>query len=215
MRAFLARLWAARRAILFYAALIGAGAVSGHFLQDVVIPEMRPMNEPTIHRIIMSALVIFVLAAAIPFVPGAEIGFAMLLLFGGKAAPIVYGGMVCALVLSYGVARLVPLRALGTLVRWLGLKRIADLTRQIADTPVRDRGDLVFNKMNCRIGKSMMRNRYVVLALLLNLPGNSILGGGGGIAFMAGVSGLYGWWPYLLTVMLAVAPVPLVFSLIG
>ena len=58
-----------------------------------------------------------------------------------------------------------------------------------------------------------MRNRYVVLALLFNMPGNSVLGGGGGIAFIAGLSGRYRFWAYLLSVLIAVAPFPLLFLL--
>jgi hypothetical protein len=47
----------------------------------------------------------------------------------------------------------------------------------------------------------------------LNLPGNTLLGGGGGIALMAGLSGLYPMPAYLTTVAIAVAPVPLLVGL--
>ena len=36
----------------------------------------------------------------------------------------------------------------------------------------------------------LLRYRYVALALAFNLPGNAVLGGGGGIAMMAGLSGI-------------------------
>lgn len=215
MRPFLTRLWAARRAIGVYAFLLGAGAIAGEMLLDFAIPEMRPMNEPLIHRIVMGALLVFVLAAAIPFVPGAEIGFALLLIFGGKASPIVYAGMVCALLLSYCVGRFVPLPPLSSLARWLGLTRVAGFTGELADTPAEARGALVSSRLSGRFGRTVLRNRYVVLVVLLNTPGNSVLGGGGGLAFTAGVSGLYRFWPYLLCVLIAVAPIPLAFVLLG
>jgi hypothetical protein len=54
-----------------------------------------------------------------------------------------------------------------------------------------------------------------MLALAFNLPGNTLLGGGGGIALAAGMSGLYRPVAYLATVVLAVAPVPLLFLITG
>ena len=213
MRQILKSLWGARRAILFYACLFAAGGLAGQLFLEFAIPEMRPMNEPLIHRLVMGALIVFVLAAAIPFVPGAEIGFALLLIFGGQAAPIVYAGMVGALILSYAVARLVPLAVLGRFARWLGLIRVSGLIEEMASTPRSERAALISGKLDGRISSAMLRNRYVVLAILLNTPGNSVLGGGGGLAFTAGISGLYRFWPYLLTVLIAVAPFPVFFYL--
>lgn len=215
MRPFLTRLWAARRAILFYAILLTVGWLAGHLLVGVAIPEMRPMNEPLIHRIVMSALAIFVVTAAIPFVPGAEIGFGLLLLFGGQASLLVYTGMVGALLLSYSVARLVPLSALSSFAEWLGLKKIAALCDQLAQTPADARADFISGQLSGRFSSAVMRNRYLLLIVLLNMPGNSVLGGGGGIAFLAGVSGLYSFWAFLVSVLIAVAPFPLFFLLVG
>lgn len=59
----------------------------------------------------------------------------------------------------------------------------------------------------------LLRHRYLALAVALNLPGNTLLGGGGGIALMAGLSGLYPMPAYLTTVAIAVAPVPLLVGL--
>jgi hypothetical protein len=47
----------------------------------------------------------------------------------------------------------------------------------------------------------------------LNVPGNGLVGGGGGIAFMVGMSGLFSLNGYILTLLIAVAPVPLLFYL--
>ncbi len=211
MRTLLSKLWAARRAVLVYALLLGLGVVAGEWMMGIAIPEMRPMNEPMIHRLVMTALVIFVVAAALPFVPGAEIGFALLLIFGGQAAPLVYVGMVGALILSFTVARLVPLPALSRMAGWLGLARVAGLIDEIAATPKADRAAFFSERMSGRAGQAAFRNRYVLLAVLLNTPGNSVIGGGGGIAFTAGLSGLYRFWPYLAAVLIAVAPFPLFF----
>lgn len=209
MHAFLGRLKDKRRAVLLYGLLILVGWALGDQLRAVTIPEMRPMNEPAIHRIVMGALVVYIVTAAIPFVPGAEIGFTLLFLFGAKAAPIVYWGMVGALLLSYGIARLVPLTALARAAAWLGLGRAATFLERFDATPPHERADLLSRRIDSRLGRTLLKNRYLALAILINLPGNSVLGGGGGLAFLAGASGLYRAGPYLLTVLLAVAPFPL------
>lgn len=214
MRALLSRLWAVRRAVALYCALLSAGWIAGEVLLGIAIPDLRPMNEPLIHRLVMGALIFFVLAAAIPFVPGAEIGFALLLIFAGQASPIVYAGMVGALLLSFTVASFVPLPVLARLANWLQLKRTSVFVNELATTPLQDRTNVVSGRLDSWFGRTMLNNRYVVLALLLNLPGNSVLGGGGGLAFLAGISGLYRFWAYLISVSIAVAPFPLIFLIL-
>jgi hypothetical protein len=51
--------------------------------------------------------------------------------------------------------------------------------------------------------------------LLLNLPGNAALGGGGGIAMMSGFCRLFTFAGFVTTVALAVAPMPLLILLTG
>lgn len=212
MRALLAGIWSKRRALLFYAALLLIGWIMGEVLHDFAVPEMRPMNEPQIHRMVMVALAIFILAAAIPFVPGAEIGFALLFLFGGQASLLVFLGMTGAMLLAYVVARIVPAHSISNFARWLGLTGTAKLLSDRSTNSEASIQQLTKNVQG-RLGKFALNNRYLLLMLLLNTPGNSLLGGGGGLAFLAGSSGLYRFVPFAISVMLAVAPVPLTFAL--
>lgn len=215
MSKLFARFWATRRAILFYVVLLAAGWAMGEYVLDITIPEIPQMNEPVIQKMVIGAVIVFVLSAAIPFVPGAEVGFALLLIFGAQAALIVYAGMVGALLLSFGVARLVPLQVMSDLAHWLRLQRAASLVDEIAQTPLSQRADTILRRLEGQFGKKVLQNRYVLLAVLLNMPGNSLLGGGGGLAFLAGISGLYRPWAFLVTVLIAVAPFPLLFVLMG
>lgn len=100
MRPLIMRLWVKRRIIAIYAVLLLCGWLIGGVLREITIPEMRAMNEPAIHSMVMGAFALYVILAAIPFVPGAEIGFTLLLIFGAQAAPLVYFGMVGSLVVS-------------------------------------------------------------------------------------------------------------------
>lgn len=215
MREVLRRLWAVRRLLIFYAVLLTAGWAFGHWLRDLAVPEMRPMNEPMIHRFVIIALLVFIVTAALPFVPGAEIGFALLLLFGAKAAPIVYVGMLGALVLSFSVATFLPRRPLGAALSWLGLTRLADLATALDNSSPEERRLRFAECFPSSLARRLIDNRYLVLAVALNFPGNSVVGGGGGLAFASGLSGLYAFIPFVAVVACAVAPVPLFFVLMG
>ena len=213
MCAILRGLWAKRRAIVFYGLLLLGGWFLGDLLKNLTVPEMRPMNEPMIHRIVMTAFIAFVIFAAIPFVPGAEIGFALLLLFGGQVAPLVYLGMVGALILSFVIARLVPTDILARLLVWLGLTKVAEFVSDLAVIEPHNRLQMLAMIMPSALGQRLISQRYLLLAVALNTPGNSLLGGGGGLAFIAGASRLFPFWPYVVVVLCAVAPVPLFFYL--
>ena len=56
---------------------------------------------------------------------------------------------------------------------------------------------------------------YLLLAVLLNVPGNSVIGGGGGLCLLAGLIGVYRPRWMLPTLALATAPVPLAVALTG
>ena len=213
MRAILTRLWVKRRVLFLYGLLLFGGWFLSDVLKELTIPEMRPLNEPMIHRIVMTAFVAFIVLAAIPFVPGAEIGFALLLLFGGQVAPLVYLGMVGALVVSYAIARLVPSTVLGRALDWLGLEKASKFIAKLDATPQNDRLGMLSGVMPSTAGQNLLRHRNILLAVALNTPGNSLMGGGGGLAFIAGASRLFGFWPFLAVVICAVAPVPLFFLL--
>jgi len=214
VRSILKGLWARRKAIAIYSLLLLGGWFLGDLLKDLTVPEMRPMNEPIIHRIVMTAFVAFFVLAAIPFVPGAEIGFALLLLFGGQVAPLVYFGMVGALILSFMIARLVPTATVTRLLDWLGLAKAANFVAEIDATAPDNRIEKLAMLMPSSFGQRLISHRHLLFAVALNTPGNSLLGGGGGLAFIAGASRLFSFWSYVAVVLCAVAPAPLFFYLI-
>ncbi|WP_305969881.1 MULTISPECIES: hypothetical protein [unclassified Mameliella] len=213
MRALLTTLKTYRRALLIYGLLLLGGWLLADLLRGVTLPEMRPMNEPLIHRMVMLALAVYVVTSALPFVPGAEIGIALLLIFGGAAAPLVYGGMLTALVLSFALARLLPPHVAAAGFRKLGLGRFALLLEDLRATPPEARAAWLARQAPGRFTRLAVRNRYLLLIALINTPGNSLIGGGGGIAFLAGVSGLFAPTRFVAAVAIAVAPLPLVFGL--
>ena len=161
----------------------------------------------------MTAAIVFVVASALPFVPGAEVGFGLLMVFGARVALLVYLCMVVALVLAYFVGRLVPRAAIANAFGRCGFDRARNLVMRMGPLDAKGRLAMLTDLAPGRAVPFLLRHRHLALLVLLNTPGNSVLGGGGGIALTAGMSGLFPWPGYLATVLLAVAPVPLLFWL--
>lgn len=199
---------------LLIVVIVVANLINARVLEGISV-DIRPSNEPAIHRAIMTSAVLYAVLLAIPFVPGAEIGIALIVMFGPPIAILVYLCTLAGLCTAFVIGRLVPLTVL---IRWaedLRLARIARLLREIGEQDAAGRLGFLAGKAPNRLVPLLLRYRYLALALAINLPGNFLIGGGGGICLFSGLSRLYapGW--FLLTVALAVAPVPLAVLFFG
>jgi hypothetical protein len=56
--------------------------------------------------------------------------------------------------------------------------------------------------------RRLLRHRQFALALLMNMPGNALLGGAAGIAMLAGATRLFGFARHVVLMALATAPLP-------
>jgi len=196
------------RLAMVLAAVLALNAV-GAWLGHLVNFQLFPRHEPMLHLLVMAAIAVYVLLMATPFMPGIEIGLAVMALLGPKSAALVYLCTVLALSLSYAVGRFVPLRLVCRFLGWLYLERASGLVRQLEPLGRRERLAVLNAKAPRRVAPFLLRHRYLTIAALLNLPGNALLGGGGGIGLVVGMSGLVPYPAYLLVVAVAVAPVPL------
>lgn len=189
----------------------------GQFVADTVVRQfdlvMHVRSEPTFHRLIMTASGIYIVLTAIPFMPGAEVGISLILLFGSKICLLVYASTVLALIPPYVAGRLIPAEYCARAFEFVGLTKARHLMEHIAPLSTERRLAYLLDNAPTRFGPFLIRHRFVALAVALNLPGNTIIGGGGGIAMLAGTTGLYSAPSYLLTIAVAVAPVPLVITL--
>lgn len=206
-----------RRLLLLalYATLIVGGLFFGRWLMELVEFELRPSNEPKVHALLLAAIAAYIVASAIPFVPGAEIGLALMLILGPTTVVLVYVSMVLALTLAYLVGRLVSPRVIAAAFDFFHLERARKLVVECEPLDIDKRLALMTERAPRRIVPFLLRHRYVTLALAFNLPGNTLIGGGGGIALAAGMSGIYPLGAFLAIVMLAVAPVPLLLAITG
>ncbi|MGJ8532328.1 MAG: hypothetical protein ACSHYC_09100 [Alphaproteobacteria bacterium] len=186
-----------------------------HLIRDALDLQIRPDNEQQVHSAIMLGSVAYVGLLALPFVPGAEIGLAMLAAFGPSIAPLIYVVTVASMMVAYTVGRFLPISALERLLFFLRMRRAAALVARAALLSPEDRLAMLLDGQSPRSIKLGLRYRYIAVALAVNTPGNSIIGGGGGIMMMAGLSGIFSPIATFLTISLAVSPVPLAVIFLG
>ena len=198
--------------LLGYLALLGAGFWLSGRLHDVVA---RAEAGPVETGLIAAGFLAYVVMSAVPFVPGAEIGFGLLMVLGAKGAIAVYAGMVSALCLAFSAGRFVPVGWLSRLFGALGLERARVFVERSDDMSLEQRTRFIETQAPARWVPFLLRHRYVALALVLNMPGNVVLGGGGGIAFAAGACRLFSTAGFVVAVLIAVAPVPIAFLAFG
>ena len=195
-----------------YLAVLAGGVWLSGLLHGVV---MRMESGAMAMGLLVALFFVFILFSAIPFVPGAEIGLGLLVALGAGGAPTVYVGMILALTLAFAAGRFVPPQWLVSFFSVLGLDRARELVGTPMEMSMDERARFIAENAPARWVPFLLRHRHVALAVLLNTPGNVVLGGGGGLAFAAGASRLFSTGGFLVTIVLAVAPLPVVFLLFG
>ena len=194
--------------------LVVANLVAHNYI-DVLSFPIRPGNEDAVHRTIMISAALYAILLAVPFVPGAEIGVALMAMLGPRIALLVYLCTLAGLSLSFILGHLIPIKVLIRLARDLNLKRTRQLLEDIEPLDKKERLDLMISRAPKRFLPLLLRYRYFALAVALNIPGNYVIGGGGGIALFAGVSRLFSVTGFIVTIILAVSPVPLAVMIFG
>lgn len=189
--------------------------VGGTWLARQIDWQLFPRHEPFMRAIVLAVVVLYIVLMATPFMPGIEVGLALILLLGSKGALLVYLCTLIALSISFAVGRHLPPRLLYRLLEWLHLNRAGALVRELAPLNAPARLRLLDERAPSAIAPFLLRHRYLTIAALLNLPGNAVIGGGGGIALIVGMSRLVSFSAYLVLVACAVAPIPLLFWLRG
>jgi hypothetical protein len=149
--------------------------------------------------LVAACAAIYILVMALPFVPGIEIGLALMLVLGVRGIVLIYLCTQVALMLSFLAGRLAPRGALDRWFAALGLERARKLV---------DRG-----RPQAGWPALLSRRPGLALVALINLPGNALIGGAGGIGLLAGMSGRLTFPRFALLAALATTPLPLVLLL--
>ena len=151
------------------------------------------------------------LALAVPFVPGLELGLLIMIAFGPAGAAVAYGATLLGLSLSYAAGQMLPTSAIGRSRYGTGLLAQHAQHNGLGPTWLTD-GPMT-HRWSPRWLAWLGTHRYLALAVSLNLPGNAVVGGGGGIALLCGLSRQFVYRRFLLAVSIGVAPLPLLVLL--
>lgn len=188
---------------------------AGTWLGQQINFQLFPRHESMLQGALLIALLLYILLMATPFMPGLEVGMAVMFLFGSKSALLVYFCTIMALSISYTVGRYFPLRIVHQLLKWLCLEKTSELVIELEPLTQQERLEYLSGKAPSRITPFLLKHRFVTIAVLLNLPGNALIGGGGGIGLVVGMSRLVPFHTYVLVMAIAVSPVPLCIYLQG
>ncbi|GGA20732.1 hypothetical protein [Neptunicoccus cionae] len=212
------------RSLHLYRLLVRVGfivalALALHFAVNWLGEEVKQVESGG-KKLMLTGMLLLILLAyavviAIPFVPGVEIGFALMAMQGAKIAPLVFLFTFIGLSLAYLVGHMLPYPVLSRFLESFGLRKAALMVRDIEPLDLEQRTRLMKSRLPGFLGPLFVNWRYLFLAILINIPGNMVLGGGGGICFSAGLSRLFRPPMALATLALAVAPVPAVFYFMG
>jgi hypothetical protein len=185
----------------------------GSWLSHQIDFQIFPRHEPMLRALVLLAVVLYVLLMATPFMPGIEIGLTLMLLLGSKGALLVYLCTLLALSISFVIGKKIPARLVYRLLDWLHFQKASTLVRQLEPLTQQERLNLLYQKAPTRMAPLLLNHRYLAIAVLINLPGNALIGGGGGIGLIVGMSKIISFHTYLMILAIAVVPVPLWFFL--
>jgi hypothetical protein len=163
--------------------------------------------------VIVTMLLAYTILIAIPFVPGIEIGLSLIFMRGDEVVVLVYLATVAGLMLAFMAGRLTQYSYLAKVFSDLRLTSAAKLLNHVEPLSSEDRLDLLRQRLPSVLRPLFVDFRYVAIAILVNIPGNALIGGGGGILMVAGLSRLFTIPAILMTLFVAVAPVPLLVLL--
>ena len=158
--------------------------------------------------VLIAGGMLYILLLSLPFVPGVELGILLMCVFGKEGIVFVYLSTIAGLNLSFLIGRFLPKKWIESRSGKLGFSRSFAKQSNKIDQML-DRS--IFRQKLYRhwLRPYLLKNHCLMLAVLFNVPGNSILGGGGGISLAYGHSPNVSWKRFLLTVVLATAPVPI------
>ncbi len=202
-------------AVLVYGALLALGFWGSEWLSGAL--GLAPGDGALVvnDSAIWVGISAYALLLAVPFIPGVELSLGLLATFGSAVAFQVYLATVAAFLLAYAVGRMVPPATLSAFFRSVGLTSADRLMERLRPLPQKERLAVLIEQAPRRFVPTLLRYRYVALVVAFNLPGNAILGGGGGIALLAGLSGLFSLPKYLIAASIAALPIPVGAVLLG
>jgi hypothetical protein len=183
------------------------------WLANLFAFQMWPQHANMAVFVLFTSITSYIVLLAIPFLPGIEVGLMLMAMLGAKGIVLVYLCTLLSLSLSFLFGRVLPPRYLARALGWFHLNRARDLITSLEPLDTEERLRFLLRSAPSRIVPFLLRHRYLIIGALFNVPGNALIGGGGGIGLIAGMSRLFPFPKYLLLICLAITPGPILFLL--
>ena len=184
-------------------------SVVGAWSNEYLHSQLWPGNFEQAQTLIVCLLLLYAVCMMLPFMPAIELGLLLLAMLDIQGVVWLYLVTVLALTASYGMGRLIPVSMLKKLFQYLHFQRASDLLCCAGECGEKEQIERFIEHAPKRLVPFLLRHRYCVFAVAINTPGNMIIGGAGGIAMMSGFSRIYGFGRFVLTVLIAVSPLPI------
>jgi hypothetical protein len=200
---------------LILIAALGILNLFGNWVINQINLQIYPRHAETLELILLLIFISYILLMAIPFMPGIEVGLALMVMLGAKGIGLVYISTLIALSISFIVGRLIPIQLIISLLQWLHFNNAANLAQYLSEIPPTKQLAVLYEKAPPGLGHFLLHHRLISIAIVLNLPGNALIGGGGGIGMITGMSRLIPYPQFLCLIALATSPIPLFLWLKG
>ena len=146
---------------------------------------------------------LFALLTALPFVPGLQMALLIIILFGEQSLIWVYIATLVGLSLAFFIGRCLPerwiLHIYNPKVRHITYKIPGSQTTQAYLTRLAE----WFKWIPFEI------KRVIAIVVLLNLPGNTMYGDGGGISILCGMDRRFPFPQFFIAICIGASPLPI------
>lgn len=186
-----------------------------HQLLNWANAEVQHGTAPLRPLMLVVFLLVYALLIGLPFVPGVEVGLALMAIEGPWIAPWIYLATATGLIAAYAAGEALSYPRLHRILADLNLTTACNLIDRLQPLGKADRLTLLQARAPLWARPLVSRFRYVLMAIVINMPGNSVVGGGGGVMFLAGFSRLFHAPAMIATILIAVSPVPLAVWFLG
>lgn len=188
---------------------------AGAWLAAQANVQIWPEHLEVIELMWLAMAVTYIVLMTMPFVPGIEIGFVLMMTLGDGGILLVYLATQLSLSISFWLGHLLPTDKLAGAIKLVGMNKAASLLTRAQNVGCDQRGQWLGRHFDSRIGRWLVNHQSTSLAIAINLPGNAIVGGAGGIGMLVGSSGLLCYRRYALVMAIATAPLPLAMTILG
>ncbi len=183
--------------------------LAGSWSNQYLFGQLWPLDFEGASLMIISLVSIYTICMILPFMPAIELGLILLAMLDIQGVLWLYLITVIALTISYGIGQSIPVRILKKAFEYLHCHKAGNLLCDNGECNETEQIDRFIAHAPKQFVPFLLRHRYCILGISINTPGNMIIGGAGGIAMMTGMSRAFGFEQFVLSVFIAVSPLPI------